>query len=138
MLERIGISLERSLLEQFDRLIERRGYVNRSEAVRDLIREQLVQGAWSESESGEAVAVVAIVYDHASSGVARKLTRLQHESHRAVVSALHVHMDAHNCLEVLVLRGRAADVVQLAEGLASTRGVKYAKIVPATTGETLR
>jgi CopG family nickel-responsive transcriptional regulator len=138
MLERIGISLERSLLEQFDRLIERRGYVNRSEAVRDLIREQLVEGGWSESESGEAVAVVAVVYDHGSSGVARKLAQLQHESHRAVVSSLHVHMDAHNCLEVLVLRGRAADVVRLAEGLVSTRGVKYGKIVPATTGETLR
>ena len=138
MIDRIGISLERSLLEQFDRLIEQRGYVNRSEAVRDLIREQLVQGEWSESESGEAVGVVAIVYDHDSAGVARKLTQLQHESHRAVVSALHVHMDAHNCLEVLVLRGRAADVVQLAEGLVATRGVKYGKIVPATTGETLR
>ena len=138
MIDRIGISLERSLLEQFDRLIERRGYVNRSEAVRDLIREQLVEGGWSESESGEAVAVVAIVYDHGSSGVARKLTQLQHESHRTVVSSLHVHMDAHNCLEVLVLRGRAADVVRLAEGLVSTRGVKYGKVVPATTGETLR
>jgi CopG family nickel-responsive transcriptional regulator len=138
MLERIGISLERSLLEQFDRLIERKGYVNRSEAVRDLIREQLVQGEWSESGGGEKVAVVAIVYDHDATGLARKLAHIQHENHRAVVSALHVHMDAHNCLEVLVLRGRASEIVQMAEGLVSTRGVRYGKVVPATTGETLR
>ncbi len=138
MLERIGISLEHSLLEQFDRLIERKGYVNRSEAIRDLIREQLVQGEWSESGGGEKVAVVAIVYDHESSSLAQKLTHIQHENHRAVVSALHVHMDAHNCLEVLVLRGRADEVLAMAEGLVSTRGVRYGKVVRATTGEDLR
>jgi CopG family nickel-responsive transcriptional regulator len=138
MLERIGISLERTLLEQFDRLIEGKGYVNRSEAIRDLIREQLVQREWSESGGREKVAVVAIVYDHESSSLAQKLTHIQHENHRAVVSALHVHMDAHNCLEVLVLRGRADEIVAMAEGLVSTRGVKYGKVLPATTGEELR
>ena len=138
MLERIGISLEQSLLKQFDELIEKKGYVNRSEAVRDLIREQLVQREWGESAGGEKVAVVAIVYDHESSSLAQKLTHIQHENHRAVVSALHVHMDAHNCLEVLVLRGRASEIVRAAEGLVSTRGVKYGKILPATTGESLR
>ncbi len=138
MLERIGISLERSLLEQFDELIERKGYVNRSEAVRDLIRDQLVQRQWSESAGGEQVAVVAIVYDHESSSLAQKLTHIQHENHQAVVSALHVHMDAHNCLEVLVLRGRAGEILQMADSLVATRGVKYGKVVPATTGEALR
>lgn len=138
MLERIGISLESELLAQFDRVIERKGYASRSEAIRDLIREQLVQREWSESGGGEKVAVVAIVYDHESSSLAQKLTHIQHENHRAVVSALHVHMDAHNCLEVLVLRGEAAEIVQMAEGLVSTRGVKYGKVVPATTGQALR
>ncbi len=137
MLERIGISLEDDLLAHFDKLIAEKGYVNRSEAVRDLIREQLVQREWSESGGGEKVAVVAIVYDPESSSLAQKLTHIQHENHRAVVSALHVHMDAHNCLEVLVLRGRAAEIVQMADGLVSTRGVKYGKVVPATTGEAL-
>jgi len=139
MLERIGISLEDDLLAQFDRLIAEKGYVNRSEAVRDLIRDALVQREWSESSGREErVAVVTLVYGHDSSSLAQKLAHIQHENHRAVVSALHVHMDEHNCLEVLVLRGRAREVVSMSEGLVSTKGVKYGKIVLATTGQTLR
>ena len=139
MLERIGISLEEELLARFDRVIEEKGYVNRSEAIRDLIRDALVQREWSESEAREErVAVVTLVYDHDSTSLAHKLAHVQHENHRAVVSALHVHMDAHNCLEVLVLRGRGRDVLAMAEGLISTKGVKFGKIVPATTGQSLR
>jgi CopG family nickel-responsive transcriptional regulator len=138
MLERIGISLEEDLLAQFDRLIEQKGYVNRSEAIRDLIRDALVQRAWSESDAREErVAVVALVYDHDSTSLAHKLAHVQHENHKAVVSSLHVHMDAHNCLEVLVLRGRGRDVLAMGEGLISTKGVKFGKIVPATTGQSL-
>ena len=139
MLERIGISLEDDLLAQFDRLIGEKGYVNRSEAIRDLIRDSLVQRDWSESTGREErVAVVILVYDHDASSLAQKLAHIQHENHKAVVSALHVHMDEHNCLEVLVLRGRAGDVVKMGNELASTRGVKYGKFVPATTGHGLR
>jgi CopG family nickel-responsive transcriptional regulator len=139
MLERIGVSLDDELLGRFDRLIAAKGYVNRSEAIRDLIRDALVQREWSE-EAGreERVAVVALVYDHDSASLAQKLAHIQHENHRAVVSALHVHMDEHNCLEVLVLRGRARDVVAMGEGLCSTKGVKYGRVVPATTGQGLR
>jgi CopG family nickel-responsive transcriptional regulator len=139
MLERIGVSLEDELLVRFDRLIAEKGYVNRSEAIRDLIRDALVQRSWSESGAREErVAVVTLVYDHDSSSLAQKLAHIQHENHKAVVSALHVHMDAHNCLEVLVLRGHAKDVVSMGEGLVSTKGVKYGKLVPATTGQDLR
>jgi len=139
MLERIGISLEHDLLEQFDRLIADKGYVNRSEAVRDLIRDSLVQREWAQSTGREEkVAVVTLVYDHDSSSLTQKLAHIQHENHRAVVSALHVHLDAHNCLEVLVLRGRAEAVVAMGDGLVSTKGVKYGKVVPATTGQALR
>ncbi len=139
MLERIGISLEDDLLAQFDHLIAAKGYVNRSEAIRDLIRDALVQREWSESSGREErVAVVTLVYDHDSASLAQKLAHIQHENHRAVVSALHVHMDEHNCLEVLVLRGRAKDVISMGEGLVSTKGVKYGKLVPATTGQSLR
>ncbi len=139
MVERIGVSLESDLLSQFDRLIAVKGYVNRSEAIRDLIRDALVQREWSESKGPEErVAVVTLVYDHDSSSLAQKLAHIQHENHRAVVSALHVHMDEHNCLEVLVLRGQAGDVISMGEGLVSTKGVKYGKIVPATTGQSLR
>lgn len=139
MLERIGISLDEDLLAPFDKLIAERGYQNRSEAVRDLIRDALVQREW-ERDGGdeERVAVVTLVYDHDSSSLAQKLAHIQHHNHRAVVSALHVHMDEHNCLEVLVLRGRAGDVVRMGSELASTRGVKYGKFVPATTGHGLR
>jgi CopG family transcriptional regulator, nickel-responsive regulator len=139
MLERIGISLEDDLLGQFDRLIEGKGYVNRSEAVRDLIRDALVQREWSESAGRqERVAVVTLVYGHDSSSLAQKLAHIQHENHRAVVSALHVHMDEHNCLEVLVLRGPAREVLAMGEGLISTKGVKFGRLVPATTGQSLR
>ncbi len=138
MLERIGISLEKDLLEQFDRLIAEKGYVNRSEAIRDLIRDSLVQREWASSGREEKVAVVALVYDHDSASLPQKLAHIQHENHRAVVSALHVHLDPHNCLEVLVLRGRGRDVSAMGDGLVSTKGVKYGKVVPATTGEGLR
>ncbi len=138
MLERIGVSLEDELLARFDRLIAEKGYVNRSEAIRDLIRDALVQRSWSESDGREErVAVVTLVYDHDSSSLAQKLAHIQHENHKAVVSALHVPLDPHNCLEVLVLRGRAREVVAMGEGLASTKGVKYGKLVPATTGQDL-
>ena len=138
MLERIGVSLEDELLARFDRLIAEKGYESRSEAIRDLIRDALVQRAWERSDDREErVAVVALVYDHDSSSLAQKLAHIQHENHKAVVSALHVHMDAHNCLEVLVLRGSAKDVVRMGEGLVSTKGVKYGKLVPATTGQDL-
>ncbi|MFO0583525.1 MAG: nickel-responsive transcriptional regulator NikR [Anaeromyxobacter sp.] len=139
MIERIGVSLEGELLEQFDRLIEQKGYQNRSEAIRDLIRDALVQRQWSESEGKEErVAVATLVYDHDSQSLAQKLAHIQHENHKAVVSALHVHMDEHNCLEVLVLRGRGKDIVRMGEGLVATKGVKYGRLVPATTGQDLR
>ncbi|HZZ85295.1 MAG TPA: nickel-responsive transcriptional regulator NikR [Anaeromyxobacteraceae bacterium] len=139
MLERIGISLEDDLLARFDRLIAEKGYENRSEAIRDLIREQLVARGWTEARGDEQrVAVVTLVYGHDSSSLAQKLTHIQHENHLAVVSALHVHMDEHNCLEVLVLRGKAREILRMGESLVSTKGVKYGRVVPATTGEELR
>jgi CopG family nickel-responsive transcriptional regulator len=139
MIERIGVSLENDLLEQFDQHLQQKGYATRSEAIRDLIRDALVQRQWSEAQSREEqVAVVTLVYDHDSSSLAQKLAHIQHENHKAVVSALHVHMDEHNCLEVLVLRGRAREVLKMGEGLISTKGVKHGKVVPATTGQSLR
>ncbi len=139
MIERIGISLDPELLDRFDRLIAEKGYETRSEAVRDLLRDALVQREWAGTGDGEErVAVCVLVYDHDASSLTRKLAHIQHENHRAVVSALHVHLDPHNCLEVLVLRGPARDVLAMGQGLASTKGVKYGRLVPATTGRELR
>lgn len=139
MLERVGISLDERLLAQFDRLIAEKGYVNRSEAIRDLIRDSLVQREWAEGGNREEkVAVVTLVYDHDSASLSQKLAHIQHDNHRAVVSALHVHLDPHNCLEVLVLRGPGKAVSAMGDELVATKGVKYGKVVPATTGEGLR
>jgi CopG family nickel-responsive transcriptional regulator len=140
MIERTAISLEKDLLEKFDRLIKQKGYANRSEAIRDLIRDQLVQDEWTRENkaSTDNVAVVSLVYDHDSSSLAQKLTHIQHENHQTVVSSLHIHMDEHNCLEVLILRGRASEILKMGESLISTKGVKYGRVVPATTGRDLR
>ncbi len=136
MLERIGVSLEDELLEQFDRYIGRQGYTNRSEAIRDLIRERLVQQEWSRTDK-ETMAVVSIVYDHHTLELSQKLADLQHDHYDSVVAAMHVHVDHHNCLEVLILRGKVAQIEALGNALICTRGVKYGKLVPTTTGRDL-
>jgi CopG family nickel-responsive transcriptional regulator len=130
---RFGISADERLLERFDALIADKGYVNRSEAVRDLIRNALVEDQWEVGED-EAVVTVTLVYDHHSTDLADKLTEHQHSHHDAIISALHIHLDAHNCLEVVVLRGQAREIGRLASQLIGTKGVKHGKFVATTTG----
>ena len=136
MLERIGVSLEDELLEKFDRFIGRQGYTNRSEAIRDLIREKLVQQEWSRSEK-KTMGVVSIVYDHHTLELSQKLAELQHDHYASVVASMHVHLDHDNCLEVLILRGKVSEIEALGNSLISTRGVKHGKLVPTTTGKDL-
>ena len=136
MIERIGISLDPKLLAQFDRLIEREGYSNRSEAVRDLIRGKLIEQEWAAPE-GETVATVLLVYEHETMELSQKLTRLEHEEYHWVVAGLHVHMDHENCLEIMVLRGPGRKIQKLGERLISTRGVKHGRFVPGTLGSRL-
>lgn len=133
---RFGISIDDKLLDNFDRLIETKGYVNRSEAVRDLIRSALVELTWDAGEE-ETVGTVTLVYDHHVHDLADKLTEQQHAHHQEIVSALHVHLDAHNCLEVLVVRGKARLVKQIADTLIGVKGVKHGKLVMTTTGHQL-
>jgi len=133
---RFGISINDRLLERFDRLIEEKGYVNRSEAIRDLIRNALVEEAWSK-EDEEAIGTVSLVYDHHTRDLADKLTEHQHSHHKEIVSSLHVHLDAHHCLEVVVLKGKAKDIKHLADELIGTKGVKHGKLMTTTTGENL-
>src|SRR5262245_1636001 len=127
-LARVTISLEEPLLAAFDRLIESRGYANRSEAIRDLIRDRLVREQ-GEAGTGEQVAVVSIVYDHHARELAAKLIDKQHHHHDLVVSTLHVHLGTDHCLEVSVLRGPAAEVRHLGEELLATRGVLHGEIL---------
>lgn len=135
-LARFGISLDQRLLQQFDALISDKGYVNRSEAIRDLIRGSLVEAQWSQDEV-ELVGTVTLVYDHHTRDLSDKLTEHQHSHHDAIISSLHVHLDAHNCLEVVVLKGQARIVQRIADELIGTKGVKHGKLVTSTTGRNL-
>jgi CopG family transcriptional regulator, nickel-responsive regulator len=133
-LVRFGVSIPDDLLEKFDILITQKGYTNRSEAIRDLIRDRLVEDQWGQDEH-EVVGTVTVVYNHEQSDLAQKLTEIQHRKHDLIVSAVHVHLDAHNCLEVLIMRGRADEVRKAGQLLISTRGVKHGKITTTTTGQ---
>jgi CopG family nickel-responsive transcriptional regulator len=133
---RFGVSMDDRLLEKFDKLIEGKGYSNRSEAVRDLIRNALVEEQWANDEE-EAVGTVSLVYDHHTRELSDKLTEQQHSHHREIVSALHVHLDAHHCLEVVVLKGKAGEIRHLADELIGTKGVKHGRLMTTTTGQAL-
>jgi CopG family nickel-responsive transcriptional regulator len=135
-LQRFGVSMDAALLEQFDRLIEAKGYTNRSEAIRDLIRDSLVAEDWQRGK-GAAVGTITLVYDHHQREMADRLTDLQHHFHENIISVLHVHLDVYNCLEVLVVRGEKKAVQTIANRLSSTKGVKHCKLVTTTTGENL-
>ena len=132
MLRRFSISLEDSLLTQFDRFIRKRQYTNRSEAIRDLIRKAFIQEEWEADK--EVVGVLSLVYDHHQHQLQEKITELQHDFHQQIVSTTHIHMDAHNCLEVVVLRGKAKSVHELAERLSALRGVKDGNLAMSSTG----
>ena len=133
---RFGVSLEENLLAKFDRVIARKGYTNRSEALRDLIRESLVREQW-ELGTEEAVGTLTLVYSHDVPELADKLTDLQHEHYRTIISTLHVHLDPHHCLEVLVLRGKANELKGIADRLIGTRGVKHGTFSATAEGHAL-
>jgi CopG family transcriptional regulator, nickel-responsive regulator len=132
-LSRIGVAIDSELLKKFDDLIAKRGYTNRSEAFRDLIREELVEQAW-ESPERKVVGTVSIVYDHHVRLLSERLTDLQHEFYHHVLSTLHVHLDHDHCLEVLVVRGKAGEVKKIADTLISTKGVKHGRLTITTSG----
>jgi CopG family transcriptional regulator, nickel-responsive regulator len=133
-LSRIGVAIDSGLLAKFDDLIAKRGYTNRSEAFRDLIRDELVQKTWESPES-EVVGTVTLVYDHHVRMLNEKLTDMQHEHHKQILSTLHVHLDHDNCLEVLVVKGNAKSVQAIAEKLISTKGVKHGRLTLTTSGK---
>jgi CopG family nickel-responsive transcriptional regulator len=134
--ERFGVSMNQRLLKRFDRCIQRKGYQSRSEAIRDIVRDYLVASEW-ESGKGEVVGTVTIVYDHHTRELNRVLTNLQHQCHQSIVCTTHVHLDAHNCLEVVVVKGNSQQVRAIADRLIGTRGVKHGKLVCTTTGRAL-
>jgi CopG family nickel-responsive transcriptional regulator len=132
-LSRIGVAIDSDLLDKFDKLIARRGYTNRSEAFRDLIRDELVEEAWAEPET-EVVGTVTLVYNHHVRLLNEKLTDFQHAHFHHILSTLHVHLDHDHCLEVLIVRGKSGEVKRIADALVSTKGVKHGRLTLASTG----
>lgn len=133
---RFGVSLDEELLEPFDALCAVKGYSNRSEAIRDLIRKALVAEEWHQAD-GQGAGTLTLVYDHHKNDLARRLTQMQHDEHDIIIATLHVHLDHHNCLEVLILKGEAARVRALADKLISCKGVKHGTFSGTTTGQDL-
>lgn len=133
---RFGISLTEDLLLRFDSLIAEKGYVNRSEAIRDLIRNSLVENDLNNGDE-EAIGTISMVYDHHTRALADKLTEHQHSHQKEIVSSLHVHIDHHHCMEVVVTKGRASEIKKLADELIGTKGVKHGKLMMTTTSKGL-
>ncbi len=133
---RFGVSLEDELLVKFDALLERIGYRNRSEAIRDLIRDRLVREAWKEGDK-EIVGILSLVYNHEKSEVTERLNLIQHKNIGAIVSTTHIHLDSHNCLEVIILKGKSREIEKISDLLQSTKNVKHGGLLRTTTGEGL-
>ncbi len=133
---RFGVSIDGQLIRKFDALIERKGYATRSEAIRDMIRDRLVEEEWGK-ENRETVGTITIVYNHHTRELDHALNDMQHRSFHRIISALHVHLDAHNCLEVLVVRGKSREIRHIADRLIGTRGVKHGKLTMTTSGKEL-
>ncbi len=132
MLKRFTVSMEDNLLDDFDSFIQEHGYQNRSEALRDLIRGRIIEKEWQADK--DVMGVISLVYDHHQHKLQEKVTELQHGFHHQIVSTTHVHMDHDNCLEVIIVRGKAGDVRKLADSLKALRGVRNSNLSMGSTG----
>ncbi len=130
--QRFGVSIPKELLDKFDDMIADRGYRNRSEAIRDMIRDRIVEREWEEDE--EVMGVVTLLYDHHQHHLSDKLTGLQHDFHQLVISTTHLHVDADNCLELIAVKGHGGEVRAMANKLISTKGVIHGKLLATSTG----
>lgn len=133
---RFSVSLKKSLLRDLDKMAREKGYDNRSLAIADMVRDHLVEHRQGFGDV-DAAGTITLVYDHHASNVQELLTEIQHRSRAAITSTLHVHLDHHNCLEVLVVRGKAADIKAIADRLIGVKGVKHGKLSLTTTGKDL-
>ena len=133
---RFGVSIEEKLLGRFDDLITEKGYVNRSEAIRDLIRDTLVAQQIEDPEAG-AFGTLTMIYNHHHGDITDRLNHLQHDYYLNIVSTTHIHLDEHNCLEVIILKGKAGLIRSLAEMILSIKYVKFGKFVIVSTEDNL-
>jgi len=132
---RFGISLDKGLSERFDELIRRRAYTNRSEAIRDLIRQDLVEQEWL--HGSEVAGAITLIYNHHKRELLNKITDIQHDFQNVIISAQHIHLDHHNCLEIIAVKGNPAEVQKLASTLKAVKGVKHSTLSMSTTGKAL-
>ncbi len=134
-LSRFSISIEPSLLERLESLVRKHKYANRSEFVRDLLRERLVEEEWQGNE--EVVGTITLVYDHETRELSKKLTRLQHHHHDLVLASTHVHLDKHMCAEMVLTKGPATEIQEMATMLRQQKGVLHASLSLSSTGKEL-
>jgi CopG family nickel-responsive transcriptional regulator len=137
VLKRFGVSIEEKLLRKFDDYIKSKGYKNRSEALRDLVRKELVSSQWTGENSGEVAGAIIIVYNHHQKELVDGLVNIQHDYHTIIISSQHVHIDHKTCLEIIVVKGKITDVFELEAKLRVVKGVKHALLAKSTLGEGL-
>ena len=136
-LVRFSIAMPEDLLCAFDELVSRRGIAkNRSEVIRDLVRDALVDEEW-DNPCQEIVGTLTMVYSHHASDITEKLDHIQHQYHRQIISSMHIHLDEHNCLEIVAMRGEADDIRHIADALLGIKGVKHGRLTTTTTGKYL-
>lgn len=134
-LTRFGVSLEKELLRKFDERLREKKYTNRSEAIRDLIREDLVRKEWQEGK--DVTGAITLAYNHHKRELVNRLMDIQHDYHDYILSTQHIHLDEDNCLEIIVIKGRSKEIEELYGKLKSAKGVKHAAFAMATTGKNL-
>lgn len=125
---RFGVSIEPDLLKKFDKIIKKKGYANRSEAIRDIIRKNLITER-TEDPNTEAIGTLTMIYDHHAGNLTSKLLDLQHNHHKEILTTTHIHVDHDNCLEVLVLKGKTGNIQKLADNIKSLKGIKHGELV---------
>ena len=130
---RFGISLDKDLLDKFDRLIREKSYSNRSEAFRDLIRQELIKKEWQEGK--EIAGAITLIYNHHKRELLNKITDIQHGFQKVIISTQHIHLDHNNCLEIVAIKGNPKETQQLADTLKSIKGVKHATLSMSSTGK---
>ncbi|MBD3295821.1 MAG: nickel-responsive transcriptional regulator NikR [Candidatus Omnitrophica bacterium] len=132
-ISRFGISLPADLVGKFDKLIGKKGYTTRSKAIGDLIRQELIKVEWT--EGGEIAGVVTMIYDHHKNDLLNKTTVIQHDFQDVIISTQHIHLDHHNCLEIIAVKGSPDKAQELLDGLRSLKGVKHATLSMSSTGK---
>jgi len=125
---RFGVSIEPDLLKKFDKMINKEGYSNRSEAIRDLIRKDLITEK-NQNPNAKAIGTLTMIYDHHTGNLTNRLLNLQHNHHSEILSTTHIHVDHHNCLEVLVLKGKIGSIQKLADNIRALKGIKHGELV---------